>query len=526
MSKRWDAAKLEVFNHLLSEVAEEMGVVLGRSGLSPNIKERRDYSCAVFDPRGELVAQAAHIPVHLGALPASMKELVRRLEERGEEMAEGDVMIWNDPFHGGTHLPDITMASAVWVADRKLGYLVNRAHHADVGGRSPGSMPLGEEIYEEGLIIPMVRYAREGRVEEELEELLLANVRTPRERRGDLRSQMGALKVGEARLREIALERGREEVVDYMGSLQEYGEAVAGDALSSVPEGIYAFHDFLDDDGRGAEDIRIQVRLGFEDARMTADFSGSSAEVEGPLNCPRSVTLSALYYVLRCLLPRDAPFNQGCLRRVKAVIPSGCILDAAWPRAVAGGNVETSMRLVDVLLGALSKAIPERIPAASYGTMTNLAFGGGQPRPFAYYETVPGGWGARPSKHGWDGTHNHMTNTMNTPVEALEFVYPLRVLEFAIARGTGGGGLFRGGDGIRKRFQFMQSTRITILADRYRRGPYGLAGGQAGDPGEYRLIKPDGRAAGLPSKVEIKVDPWDILEIKTPGGGGYGSPGA
>jgi len=524
MKAGWDAAKLEVFNNLLSEVAEEMGVVLGRSGHSPNIKERRDFSCALFDSGGNLVAQAAHIPVHLGALPASMRELVGWLEEKGEVLSEGDVIIWNDPFHGGTHLPDITMAAAVWAGGEHLGYVVNRAHHADVGGRSPGSMPLGEEIFQEGLVIPMAHYARGGRVVEELENLLLANVRTPLERRGDLRAQMGSLRVGEERLREIVGRRGKEEVLSYMGNLLDYGEAVAADALNGIPEGSYSFRDFLDDDGRGAVDIAIRAEVRFGNSRMTVDFSGTSGEVEGPVNCPRSVTLSAVYYVFRCLLPGDAPFNQGCLRRVEVDIPHPSLLDASWPRAVAGGNVETSQRVVDVLLGALSRAVPERIPAASYGTMTNLAVGGKDPRPFAYYETIAGGCGARPGKDGLDATHNHMTNTMNTPVEALEYSYPLRVLEYSIARGTGGRGKWRGGDGVLRRIRFLSGATMTLLSDRRSRGPYGLGGGEPGMPGEDWLVSGDGRREKLPSKIELKVKPGDIVEIRTPGGGGYGEP--
>jgi N-methylhydantoinase B len=524
MKGRWDAARLEVFHNLLSEVAEEMGVVLGRSAHSPNIKERKDYSCAVFDREGGLVAQAAHIPVHLGALPASMMELMRWLDERGEELPQGDVIIWNDPFHGGTHLPDITMAAAVWDSGDLLGYVVTRAHHADVGGRSPGSMPLGEEVFQEGLVIPMVHYARGGEVVEELEDVLLANVRTPLERRGDLRAQMGALRVGETRLRRIVDERGRDEVLTYMGNLMDYGEMVAAGALSGIPEGEYRFHDYLDDDGRDRGDIEIKVAVTFEDSRMAVDFSGSSGEVEGPLNCPRSVTLSAVYYVFRCLLPQDAPFNQGCLRRVKVNITKPSLLDASWPRAVAGGNVETSQRVVDVLLGALSRAVPERIPAASYGTMTNLAVGGKEPHPFAYYETIAGGCGARPGKHGLDATHNHMTNTMNTPVEALEYSYPLRVLEYSIARGTGGRGRWRGGDGILRKIQFLRKAVLTLLSDRRRRGPYGLDGGEDGKPGEDWLLSGDGRRERLPSKVEIKVEQGDTIEIRTPGGGGYGLP--
>lgn len=517
-----NAAYLELFNNMLAEVAEEMGVVLGRSAHSANIKERRDYSCAVFDARGRLISQAAHIPVHLGALPASMQALVKWLESRGEHLREGEVILWNDPFEGGTHLPDLTMVSAVWIGGRQVGYVVNRAHHADIGGRAPGSMPLGSEIFQEGLIIPMLYYAREGRVVEEIEGIILANVRTPEERRGDLRAQFGSLRVGERRLREIVADHGFEEVAAYMEELRRYAGRLTGEALSRLPEGEYEFTDYLDDDGWGERDIPITVRVCIKGGRMRVDFTGSSGEVKGPLNCPRSVTLSAVYYVLRCLLPSGAPFNQGCLEKVEVIIPRPSLLDASRPRAVAGGNVETSQRVVDVLLGALSQALPDRIPAASYGTMTNLAMGGESPRPFAYYETIAGGCGARPDGDGMDATHNHMTNTMNTPVEALEFEFPLRVLRYAIARGTGGAGRFRGGDGLERHIQFLEPARLTLLADRRRKGPYGLAGGKPGKPGEDVLIRRSGERVRLPSKVEISVEKGDVLEIRTPGGGGFG----
>ena len=519
----WDAARLEVFSNLLSGVAEEMGVVLGRSGYSPNIKERRDFSCALCDRQGRLIAQAAHIPVHLGAVPSSMADLMRWLTGRGEVLGQGDVVMWNDPFQGGTHLPDITMASAVYYEGEIIAYVVNRAHHADVGGMSPGSMPLAEEVFQEGLIIPMLHFARSGQVVEEVEELILANVRTPRERKGDLRAQMGALRVGERRLAEIAHERGTGEVLCYMDNLLDYGEALAAEALCAIPEGEYSFQDFMDDDGRGTDDIPIRVRLTVGDSRMVVDFTGSGGEVEGPLNCPRSVTLSAVYYVLRCLLPRDAPFNQGCLRRVEVITPRPSLLDASPPRAVAGGNVETSQRVVDVLLGALHEALPDRIPAASYGTMTNLAIGGRHPVPYAYYETIAGGCGARPGRDGLSATHNHMTNTMNTPVEALEYAYPLRVLEYAVEKGSGGEGEFKGGDGILRRIEVLEKSTVTLLSDRRKRGPYGLSGGEEGKPGEDYLVRGCVKER-LPSKVELRAEAGDVIEIHTPGGGAWGQP--
>ncbi len=516
----YDAARLEVFAQALAQVAEEMGVVLGRSGRSPNIRERRDYSCALFTAQGELLAQAAHIPVHLGSLPLSMEHLLRWLGDRGREPKEGDVYIFNDPFAGGTHLPDITMAAPYFSRKGHVGFGVVRAHHADVGGRSPGSMPVGDELYQEGLIIPMSLYAERGEVREDIEALILANTRTPDERKGDLRAQMGALMVGARRYQALVEEWG-EDFEAMVEALLHYGERTTREALKEL-EGAYEFVDFLDDDGRGQVDLNINVKLIFRDGELTADFRGTHPEVEGPLNCPPAVTFSAVYYVLRCLLPPQAPFNQGNLRCVRIILPERSLVNASRPRAVAGGNVETSQRIVDALLGALSRALPDRIPAASYGTMTNLSFGGSRPRPFAYYETVAGGCGARPGKDGLDATHNHMTNTMNTPVEALEFYYPVRVLEYSVREGSGGRGRFRGGDGVRRTLLFLEPASVSLLADRRKRGPYGLMGGEPGRPGEDFLVRGDGTRERLPSKVEIKVLSGEAIELNTPGGGGWG----
>lgn len=511
---------MEVFSQALAQVAEEMGVVLGRSGRSPNIKERRDYSCALFSARGELLAQAAHIPVHLGSLPLSLEHLLRWLKVRGQEPGEGDVYVWNDPFSGGTHLPDITMAAPYFHRGRLVGFGMVRAHHSDVGGRTPGSMPVGEEIYQEGLVIPISRYAENGRVREEVEEFILANTRTPEERMGDLRAQMGSLMVGARRFQTLVEEWGED--FDAMAdALLDYAERLTRKVLAEL-EGEYEFVDHLDDDGKGTVDININVKLRFNEGSMEVDFRDTYPEVEGPLNCPPAVTYSAVYYVLRCLHPPHAPFNHGSLRRVRVILPEGSLVNASRPRAVAGGNVETSQRIVDTLLGALHKALPDRVPAASYGTMTNFSFGGKSPRPYAYYETIAGGCGARPGKDGLHATHNHMTNTMNTPVEALEFYYPVRVLEYSIRDGSGGRGRFRGGDGVRRKFLFLETASVSLLADRRRRGPYGLAGGEPGKPGEDFLIRRDGTRTRLPSKTEIKVFPGDVVELNTPGGGGWG----
>jgi N-methylhydantoinase B/oxoprolinase/acetone carboxylase alpha subunit len=498
--------ELDIFRNLFVSIAEEMGVVLRRTSFSPNIKERRDYSCAVYDAQGETIAMGDHMPVHLGAMPASVEEAIRSCPP-----GPGELVLLNDPFRGGTHLPDITTVSGVFLGPEEppAWYLATRAHHSDVGGMSPGSMPLAREIYQEGLRLPPVKLT------DDVLAILLANVRTPEERRGDLGAQIAAHRVGERRLAAAAAKYGRAELDRRMRELAAYTERLMRATLAAIPAGTHSFEDFLDDDGISDRPIRIPVRLTISADGAVVDFSDSDPQVAGGVNANRAVTVSATMYCFRCLIPGDVPYNAGLMRPIRVITRPGTIVDAQPPASVAGGNVETSQRITDVVLGALAQALPDRIPAASSGTMNNLTFGG--PGPFAYYETIAGGMGARPNSPGLSATHTHMTNSLNTPMEAFERLYPVRIRRYGIRKGSGGAGRYRGGDGIVKQFEFLTEADVTILSERRKRGPYGLAGGVPGAPGRNRLNR-----RILPSKARFLVQPGDILTIETPGGGGHG----
>src|SRR5213594_168470 len=428
LSFKADAAELGIAAALFSSIAEEMGVTLGRSAHSPNIKERRDYSCAVFDPQGRLVAQAAHIPVHLGAMPTAVEAAMPLAP-----FATGDIVILNDPYLGGTHLPDITMGSPVFVRRTLAGFVASRAHHADVGGISPGSMPIAEELIQEGMVIPPIKLYERGRLNSAVLDLLLRNMRAPEERRGDLDAQVAAQQTGEGRLLEIAGRYGLRHASVVIEELMDYAERMTRAALAAVPQREYQFEDFLDDDGTSEEPVPIRVRLTVGAGTLHSDFSGSAPERPSSVNAVAAVTRSAVYYVVRCLLEalveggESVPANHGCFRPVTFTLPKRSVVNADPPRAVAAGNVETSQRIVDVVLGALAQAAPEKIPAASSGSMNNLTFGGYyRERPFSFYETIGGGAGACSSADGASGIHTHMTNTMNTPVEAMELEFPIR----------------------------------------------------------------------------------------------------
>ena len=523
--KTIDPVELAIFQSAMHSVAEEMGAALRRTALSPNIKERRDYSCAVFDSEGRVIAMGDHMPVHLGSMPMSVQAAVSAVK-----FAAGDIAILNDPYAGGTHLPDITMVLPVFLAgaEKPSFYVANRAHHADVGGRFAGSMGPAEEIYEEGIRIPPVRIVRGGVVDRDVLNLILANVRTPQEREGDLASQMGACRVGERRILEIAEKHGEEKLRTLIEELLDYSERLVRAELRKMPAGEYCAEDWLDDDGVSDEPVRIAVRLRL-DARageMEADFSGSSPQVAGSINAVRAITLSACFYVLRCLLKEDAPATEGILRPLILKTEAGSVVDARPPAAVAGGNVETSQRIVDVLMRALAKAAPKRVPAASAGTMTNLTIGGVDPRSgeqFTYYETAAGGMGARPGMDGISGVHTHMTNSLNTPVEALEYAYPFRVRRYGYRDGSGGAGKYRGGDGLVREVALLTDARVTLLADRRRFRPYGLEGGGEGAAGAAWVVSADGtEETQLPGKCSGQVSAGDLVRIETPGGGGWG----
>jgi N-methylhydantoinase B len=543
-----DPVELEIFKSLFHSIAEEMGAALRRTAFSPNIKERRDYSCAVFDGAGEVVAMGDHMPVHLGSMPMSVRAAVDRLT-----LNPGDVAILNDPFCGGTHLPDITLVAPVFLSNKLIDkkssrskklkstvksksaarpafYVASRAHHSDVGGTYAGSMGICREIYQEGIRIPPIKLIAGGKLQDDVFRLLLTNVRTPEEREGDLNAQIAACHTGAQRLLDIVERYGLPHVQRLLGELQEYSEKLMRAFLSKVPHGSYEAEDFLDDDGAGSGPVRLAVALTFHAALagkplVTVDFTGSSPQVAGSINAVDAITYSACFYVFRCLLQEDVPAAAGLMRPVRMIAPSGTVVNARPPAAVAGGNVETSQRIVDVLLRALAQAMPDRVPAGSSGTMNNLTIGGIDERtgePFAYYETIAGGMGARPDRDGVSGVHTHMTNSLNTPAEALEYAYPLRVTQYSLRKGSGGAGKFRGGDGIVREVELLADSQVTLLADRRSRGPYGLNGGADGAAGRTEVVHSDGTREVLPGKTSVRLKKGERIRIESPGGGGWG----
>jgi N-methylhydantoinase B len=564
-----DPVELEVFKNLYHSIAEEMGSALRRTSFSPNIKERRDYSCAVFDSAGQVIAMGDHMPVHLGSMPMSVAAAVEQCA-----LDPGDVVMLNDPFRGGTHLPDITLVMPVYVeqeaeyrknknARRKAPfrrshpdfYVASRAHHADVGGTYPGSMGPCREIYQEGIRIPPVKIMRDGKLVADVLALLLNNVRTPEEREGDLGAQIAACQTGAQRLREICERYGIARAKRAAADLLVYSEEMMRAFLRTIPPGHYRAEDFLDYDGVEDKPVRIVVTIQVEtsskrkfpvetrlaasrasskkqSAPVTIDFTGSDAQVQGAINAVEAITYSACFYVFRCLLREDVPATSGLMRPIRVMAPSGTVVNAKPPAAVAGGNVETSQRIVDALLKALAQAIPDRIPAAASGTMNNLTIGGIDPRlgdprtgePFAYYETIAGGMGARPTKDGVSGVHTHMTNSLNTPAEALEYAYPVRLRQYSLRANSGGQGLHAGGDGIVREIEVLTDAQVTLLADRRSRGPYGLAGGADGSPGRTLIIRRDGSEETIPGKTSVRLRSGERVRIESPGGGGWGKP--
>jgi N-methylhydantoinase B len=517
-----DPIGLEIFKNLFHSVAEEMGAALRRSAFSPNIKERRDYSCAVFDSSAEVLAMGDHMPVHLGSMPRSVQAALQAFP-----LAPGDVALLNDPYAGGTHLPDLTMVMPVFAAktSRPLFYIANRAHHADIGGAHAGSMGLSREIFEEGLRIPPVKIMKNGRLARDAMAILLANVRTPREREGDLTAQIAACRTGERRLMALVEKYGSREVCSYGRHLLAYSARMMAATIAAIPDGVYHAEDFLDDDGVTDEPLRIAVAIRIRGKCAEVDFTGSAPQCRGSVNAVAAITESAVFYVFRCLLDDEVPATSGLMRTIRVIAPEGTIVNARPPAAVAGGNVETSQRLVDTLLKALARAVPSRIPAASQGTMNNLTFGGMDPRRggqyFAYYETIAGGTGGGSGHPGNHGTHSHMTNTFNTPVEVLEHVYPVRVHRYALRRGSGGHGKFPGGDGLIREIEMLTEVQAGILSDRRKLPPYGLQDGSTGSPGRNEMVV-NGCMQPLPSKCTFRVPVGSLIRIETPGGGGWG----
>src|ERR1051325_2498637 len=511
MKARFDPTTLEIYRALFTSVAEEMGVALRRTAFSPNIKERRDYSCAVFDAQGRVIAQGDHMPVHLGSMPMAVAAALAEID-----IVPGDVVAHNDPFAGGTHLPDVTLVMPVAAGKRILFYVANRAHHADIGGATPGSMGLATDIYGEGIRIPPVRLVRAGVLDRDMMRLLLANVRGNVERRGDFDAQIGSLKTGAARLLEIAGRGG----VEYATQLIGYSARLVRHPIASIPDGVYEGEDALDDDGVEERAVVIRVRVTIKGERAVIDCNGSAPQVVGAINAVEAITVSAVSYVFPCLIDGEVPASAGLVEPIEVIAPSGTVVNANRPATVAGGNVETSQRIVDVLFKALAQALPDRIPAASQGTMNNLTIGGidtRSGREFSYYETVAGGMGARPAADGMSGVHTHMTNSLNTPAEALEYAYPLRVREYRLRQGSGGAGKHRGGDGVVREVETLVPSRMSLLCDRRKHGPYGLFGGEDGAVGRNQINNRD-----VPGKGSHQLKAGDRIRIETPGGGGWG----
>jgi N-methylhydantoinase B/oxoprolinase/acetone carboxylase alpha subunit len=518
---RIDPIEFEIFKNVFVSIAEEMGVTLCRTSFSPNIKERLDFSCAVYDAAGQTIAQGDHMPVHLGAMPLSVRAAIDQVP-----MDPGDIVALNDPFRGGTHLPDITLVSPVHLGrgGRPAFYVANRAHHSDVGGMTPGSMPLSREVYQEGLIIPPVKLVRRGEMVPDVLALVLANVRTPDEREGDLTAQIAANRVAEARLRQVVAKYGRRRVDGYAAALQDYTERVLRAAIARVPDGEYQYADALDDDGVHGRPIAIRVTVRIAGETAEVDFTGSDPQTDGCVNANFAITCSATLYVFRCLVEEDVLYNAGIGRVVRVVAPEGSIVNASRPAAIAGGNVETSQRITDVVLGALAGALPDRIPAASQGTMNNVTLGGHDPRTgrrFAYYETVGGGMGGRNGRAGISGVHTHMSNTRNTPVEAIEHYLPVRILQYRLRTDSAGAGRYPGGEGIVREYEMLTDTAVTVLSERRRRPPYGLQGGAPGGLGRNTVTR-DGRTETIGGKASLHLEAGDRLRIESPGGGGYG----
>ncbi len=511
-----NAISLSIFANRIDAICEEMGVTLQKAAFSPNIRDRLDYSCAVFDVNGELCAQAAHIPVHLGSMAFAMSGIVQSISWK-----MGDMVVVNDPFMGGTHLPDVTLIVPVFIEQELLGFVVNRAHHADIGAETPGSMPLSSCLQEEGQIIPPTKLIKAGIINEKQWSGLISGMRNATESAGDFNAQIAANRRGHDRLINLIQTMGVAEYQAALCCLNDYAEQLALSSFCEIPGGEYCFGDVLDDDGLGHEDIEIKTLIKIEHGKVSLDFAGTASQVRGNVNCPMSVTAAAVYYVFRCLLPAQTPACAGSFRPITIQAPKGCLLNAEYPSAVAAGNVETSTRIVDVVLGALAQAIPDKIPAASHGSMNNIAMGsaGSEKQPaWDYYETIGGGMGASALSDGQDGVQTHMTNTLNTPIESLEMNYPLRVNRYQIRRGSGGEGNHQGGDGLIREFEFLSPTEVTVLSERRKHAPWGLAGADDGQMGLNRSGQEK-----LSGKFYRHFKKDDTLTIETPGGGGYQS---
>ncbi len=509
--------ELSLFSSRLTAICEEMGAVLQRAAFSPNIRDRLDFSCAIFSLDGDLIAQAAHIPVHLGSMAYAMRGIVETMD-----WSEGDMVIVNDPYLGGTHLPDVTVIAPVFVDDKLQAFVANRAHHADIGAESPGSMPISSSLQEEGLIIPPTYLIKSGELNDKFMDAFLDATHNKVIAQGDIAAQISANRTGLKRLQALNIQHGEADFQSGLDALQDYAARLAAVAYQQIPDGEYRFSDVMDDDGQGQFDIKISATLHVLAGKIRVDFSGTSKQVQGNINCPLSVAAAAVYYVFRCLLPDYAPACAGTFRDITLSAPPGCLVNATRPAAVAAGNVETSTRIVDVIMGALVKAIPEKMAAASHGSMNNIAFGarddgsGNMRSSWDYYETIGGGMGAHANGNGLSAVQTHMTNTLNTPIEVLESHFPLRIQRYAIRDNSGGKGQHSGGNGMLREYMFLQAASCTVLTERRRHAPWGIQQGQPGSAGENLI-----NGKPIAAKVSLELQAGDVLTIKTPGGGGW-----
>jgi len=513
--------ELSLFSSRVSAICDEMGIVLRRTAFSPNIKDRLDFSCALFGPNGELFAQAAHIPVHLGSMAFAMGSIVEEVDWQ-----QGDLLAVNDPYLGGTHLPDVTLVSPVFFQGQKelgratklIGFIANRAHHANIGCDTPGSMPVSSTLEEEGVIIPPTLIMRDGKLLPGAS--LLPEIKDVLS--GDFAAQAGANQVGVERLMQLVNKTGEAAYRTAMEQLNDYADRITQSVIATLKPGRSVFSDTLDDDGKGSKNIKLEVSLNIHNRHVELDFTSCSDQVPGNLNCPEAVAAAASYYCFRCLMPADVPACAGLFRRIKLITRKGSIVNANRPAAVAAGNVETSTRLVDLVFGALAMTLPKRIPAASQGTMNNVAMGYIDAKTgerWDYYETIAGGLGGGPNYPGLDAVHSHMTNTLNTPIESLEMNYPLRIRRYEKRKGSGGVGLHPGGEGVIRQYEFLRPAQLSLLTERRLKGPWGLAGGGDGEVGVNLL---NGEA--IPAKCNLSVATGDLLTLMTPGGGGWGAP--
>jgi N-methylhydantoinase B len=508
-----DVIALSLFSSRIEAVCDEMGAVLQRVAFSPNIKDRLDYSCAVFDAQGELCAQAAHIPVHLGSMAYAARDIVSKID-----WAPGDMVVLNDPYLGGTHLPDITLIAPVFSRHQLMGFVANRAHHADIGASSPGSMPISSDLSQEGLLIPPTHLLKNDRVEALVMQGVLTQLQNPAQSHGDFSAQISANRRGIIRLQGLIDAYGVAEYPSALIALNDYAARMAIEATNEIKSGEYSFSDVMDDDGQGSENIKIKTTIMVKASSIHVSFNGTAMQVPGNINCPLSVAAAAVYYVFRCLMPNNTPACAGSFRHISLSAPQGCLLNANRPAAVAAGNVETSTRIVDVIIGALAKAIARKMPAASHGSMNNLAMGAPanpQQKAWDYYETIGGGMGGSSLYNGLSGVQTHMTNTLNTPVEVLEMNYPLRINEYALRKGSAGQGEHNGGEGLLRSFTLLQDTHVTLLTERRNHAPWGVNAGDA-KVGQNLI-----NAEPCPPKFSKMLKAGDCLTIKTPGGGGY-----